>query len=165
MPLRVLGGMKQQPDHRRRQLKPADSPRFEQSGFLRSPELRQGLFNLHLEHCHESGGLGSWLRFHFQVRQLHRGDPLAPSVGEKAIQAPGGMADMETHGSGPTTAGPEMADRERPYDPPYLLQSLEKRVSYGLQEGRNLGDRATKPDFGLSKVCHIKKIAETDWEE
>ena len=49
MPLRVLGGMEQQSQNRRGQLKAADSPRFEQSGFLRGPELRESAINLRLE--------------------------------------------------------------------------------------------------------------------
>lgn len=49
MPLRVLGGMEQQPEHRRRQPEAAHSPRFEQRGFLRAAELREGALDLALE--------------------------------------------------------------------------------------------------------------------
>jgi hypothetical protein len=41
--------MEQQPQHRRRQLKAADSPRFEQGGFWRGAELREGSIDLPLE--------------------------------------------------------------------------------------------------------------------
>lgn len=46
VPLRVLGGMDQQADHRRRQLEAADAPRFEQSGFRGIPKLSEGAVDL-----------------------------------------------------------------------------------------------------------------------
>jgi hypothetical protein len=49
MPLRVLGGMEQQPEHRRRQLEAPHSPRFKQRGLSRAAELLHGALDLPLE--------------------------------------------------------------------------------------------------------------------
>ena len=110
MPLRVLGGMEEQPEHGRRQLEAAHSPRFEQCGLSRAAELRHGALDLPLEGRHERGAFlrrKSGLRLRREKSHLFLRERITPRVSEKPVQTSRGMADMEPHGSRPTGTSPE----------------------------------------------------------
>ena len=158
MPLRVLGGVDQQTDHRRRQLKAADAPRFEQSGFSRGPKLREGAVDLPLEGRYERSGPFRWrsrLRLRIEESPLLGGKPLTPGIREEPIQTARGMAGMEPHGGRATGTSPEGGDRERLRDPAHLLRGLKQSMGDGLQQGRHLGnEEAAEPDFGWGRGCH-----------
>jgi hypothetical protein len=47
------------------------------------------------------------------------------------------MADVEAHRGNPSQPSPELILGERDDHPEHVLHSLEKRVSHGLQEGRD----------------------------
>jgi len=155
--------MEKQPEHRRRQLKPAHATRFEQPGFPRRPELLESVADLCLEGCYQRGGVRlrrSGLRLPLEERSLLLGELLPSGIGEKPVQAARRMADMEPHGSGPTGADPQVVGRERPDDSLHLFLGLEQGVGDGLEQGRNVGDGTAQPDFGWSLGCHEEKITE-----
>ncbi len=160
MPLRVLGGMDQQSEHGRGKLKPADSPGFEERRLCGPAELRQGAVDLALElfgERHRRWRRSSGLRLVRQERMLRRRERLAESIGEEPIQAAGSVADMEAHRGGASWTGPEIVRRKRIDSSSYILHGLEKSVSHGPQEGRNVHDfheGAAKPDFEWSGAFH-----------
>jgi hypothetical protein len=160
----VLGGVNQQTDHRRRQLKAANAPRFEQSGFRGVPKLREGAVDLPFEGRYERGGLFRWrsrLRFCIEESPLLVGEPFTPRIREKPVQTARGMAYVESHGSRSTGTSPEVGGRERLHDPAHLLRGLKQGMGDGLQQGRDLGDEeAAEPDFGWGRGCHGGNIAE-----
>jgi hypothetical protein len=124
----VLGGVNQQTDHRRRQLKAADAPRLEQCGFRRGPELRESAVDLPFEDRYERGSLFRWrsrLCLCIEESPLLVGEPFTPRIREEPVQTACGMADMESHGSRSTGTSPEVGSRERLHDPAHLLHGLK----------------------------------------
>jgi hypothetical protein len=135
MALGVLGGVHQQADHGRGEGEAADAARLEERRFRSGSELCEGALDLLLESLGESSGLVRWgpgSRFAFQECPLLRGEPLASGVGEKPVQAAGGVADMETHGRSPAGPRPEMRLGERSDSPAHVFYRLEKSVSHRL---------------------------------
>jgi hypothetical protein len=135
MPLRVLGCMDQQPDHRRRQLKATDAPRFEQSGFRGVPKLREGAVDLPFEGRYERSSLFRWrsrLRLRIEEGPLLVGESFTPGIREEPVQTARGMADVESHGSRSTGASPEVDGRERLHDFAHFFCGLKKSVGDGL---------------------------------
>jgi hypothetical protein len=120
--------MEQQPQNRRRQLKPAHATCFEQPGFPRGPELLESAADLRLEGRHERGGVRRrtpGLRLHIEKRPLLLGELLPSGIGEEPVQAARGMAGMEPHGGGPAGTDPQVVGRERPDDSLHFLLGLE----------------------------------------
>lgn len=135
MPLRVLGGVEQQSQHRRGQLKPTDSPRCEQGGFRRGAELGEGAVDLPLEGGHERGGLFRWRprrSLSIEKGPLRIGERLPLGIREEPVQAARGMADVEPHGGSPAGESPEVVERKRSHNPAYFLYGLEQCVSNRL---------------------------------
>lgn len=135
MPLRVLGSVEKQPEHRRGQLETPDSAGGEQRRLQRAAELLESSADLLLESRRELGGLrrrSSRGRFRVEKDSLLRRESFSSRIGEQPVQTARRMTDVKPYRSSPTGTSPEIRGRKRSYDGTHFLQGLEKRMGHRL---------------------------------
>ena len=146
--LGVLGGMKQQSEHGRRQLLSSDHTWLRKRIRVGRPQLHQCAFDVRVESFQHL----------FQAASRFRSDALAPesltlisrksctaSIGEQPIENTGDVLQVKAHGRHATRLAPETIGRKLSHNFDNLFSSLHKCVSDRLQERRNPFDRSPKP--------------------
>ena len=149
----VLGGVKQEAEHRGRQAGAAHFPVVEERCRRRVPELLECLVDVTTDVGDEGGYRNrriSGLALGPERRTLRIGQRLAAGVGEEPIEGAAGMAHVKTDGRGTAGTVPHMFSGNARGQTVEILTRLNERVHDGHQQRLEPGYRPALPGFGLN---------------
>ena len=151
---RVLRPMKQQAHDRRRQLRPADGSSVGERRLGGGAQLSEGT----LDGIGEAGDQAlpcARLSIRFALRGesglLLGRQPLAARIRKQPVEASTRVSRVKSNRRGAGGPGPDLLGCQALERSLQFFTRLEKAVGNGLQERRNSGHSATKPDFGLTR--------------
>ena len=113
--LRVLGGMEEETQYGRWQLRPPYSSRLAECPLVRSAQLHQGVLHLLTKGTNQVLRAGRWLAslpFGREGLPLSGGKSFAAGIREEPVQYSGEMLQMKADGGHTRRSGPEQIIRE-----------------------------------------------------
>ncbi len=148
MPLHVLGCVKEQSHHGRRQLLLPDRARLGQRGWFDLAQVTQGTLHLGVEGIEQI--VDSAARFGLmplagECLPLFSGQGFATRICEQAIDHPGDVLEVKADGRDSGWTIPQQLGREILQQTPGLSSGLDERMSDRLQESGHSFDRTAKP--------------------